>query len=454
MLKLLCLALFSFLINVLAQGCNAELQPFNSLPERYKFENGLRDINSSEIMNKIMNNEPINYSYVNISGDLDYKSIDRPIKQRINIVNSKINDNVYFGAATFEDVVYFSNITFRNNIYFGGTRFEREAYFLDTIFLDEAYFRDAKFIRNAFFVRDRFDTTKFDFAEFEGNAYFQNANFEKMASFTGVQFNGDSFFNNVQFIDMSYFKDASFSHNTQFDESKFYQYAYFGNTQFAANAYFERSIFEKQADFTRAQFDKNAFFEGTKFLGNTYFTFAKFGGDALFYDATINKNINLSKTKFDRIYIDWNYIKNNLDYDGAAYLALRKSYNDLDMFDSADQCYYEYREKSRILKPWGWSKLVDTVAWLSCGYGKKPGYTLAWFLIVIVGFGLIFWNRKGIAPESRLKDAFYFSLMNFIGASTDVKAIGSYKYLVSIERILGWLFLALFLVTLGAVMIR
>jgi hypothetical protein len=433
----------------------------NSLLEYSDFKKDLKEIDSSEIMERIQNNEPINYSYVSILGNLDYKTIDKPIGQKLSINNSIIDGSVNFGGAIFKEAVDFNNTIFKKRVHFGGSRFENGAYFQDAKFLGEAYFRNSQFLESAFFVRNQFNIARFDFAQFDGKTFFKDTKFKEIAYFPGTQFNGVSYFNNAQFMRGSFFKDSYFDQNVQFSDAQFGGYANFGDTQFVSNANFERSIFNKRADFAIAQFDKNALFEGAKFLGTAYFPYARFGNDALFYDSSINERINLSKAKFDRFYIEWIEIKDKLEYDGATYLAFEKSYNDMEMFDYADQCYYEYRKKSQELKPWSWSKFVDIIAWRSCGYGKKPSYTLAWFVILILGFGLVFWRWNDITSESNfygdkisLKDALYFSLMTFIGAYSGFKVIGRSKYLVSIERVFGWLLLALFLVTLAGLMIR
>jgi len=88
---------------------------------------------------------------------------------------------------------------------------------------------------------------------------------------------------------------------------------------------------------------------------------------------------------------------------------------------------------------------------------------------LIILFALLFWARNGILVEPlngsgpnigplenlTFQDNLYFSAMVFT-AKTQVKwwPVGIYRYLATVESVLGWLLLALFLVTLGRTMIR
>jgi hypothetical protein len=54
-----------------------------------------------------------------------------------------------------------------------------------------------------------------------------------------------------------------------------------------------------------------------------------------------------------------------------------------------------------------------------------------------------------------LKDALYFSSMQFLGRTPQSLAVlGAYQYITVVETLLGWLLMALFLVTLSKVMLR
>ncbi len=95
-------------------------------------------------------------------------------------------------------------------------------------------------------------------------------------------------------------------------------------------------------------------------------------------------------------------------------------------------------------------------------YGVKPERPLIWAVILIMVFTLVYWLEKGIKRlkengEDRVSflDAFYFSMVTFTTVGYgDWYPVGRYRIVVMIEGVLGWLLLALFIVTLANVMIR
>jgi len=128
-----------------------------------------------------------------------------------------------------------------------------------------------------------------------------------------------------------------------------------------------------------------------------------------------------------------------------------------------EDAYYQYRQLSKKNKKWSLSKL-DVVAGLSCGYGVKPERPLIWGFILIMVFALVYKQENGIKrlklkenDDSRVSfwDAFYFSVTTFTTVGYgDWYPEDRYRKFVMIEWVLGWLLLALFLVTLANVMIR
>ena len=89
--------------------------------------------------------------------------------------------------------------------------------------------------------------------------------------------------------------------------------------------------------------------------------------------------------------------------------------------------------------------------------------------MIVVVFALLYWTGGGIVVEPLngsapsissqgdlgFLDNLYFSAMVFT-AKTQVKwyPAGIYRYVATVESVLGWLLLALFLVSLGRTMIR
>jgi hypothetical protein len=184
--------------------------------------------------------------------------------------------------------------------------------------------------------------------------------------------------------------------------------------------------------------------------------------------------INLKDADFGRFVVRWDILKDRLIFDGAAYQALVRNYKNLEWFDDADDCYYQYRRITQDQEPWGWIKFLDIIAWLSCGYGVRVSYSIFWCIFTILFFGAVFWAGNGMRrfeftglevphnPEKikdqrvSMIDAFYFSTAMFTTSQAPVNTypVGFYKHLAMVEGILGWFFLGLFVVVLSGVLIR
>ena len=221
----------------------------------------------------------------------------------------------------------------------------------------------------------------------------------------------------------------------------------------------------------------------TKFEDIASFQSARFDGDLnfkggsistlLFEKAALNRStrINLNDTDFARFKAHWAEIADHVVWDPGAYLALVSNYHGLGWSEDEDDCYYQYRKLDQSHKGWGVSRAVDVMAWLSCGYGVRPGYAVAWALLTILAFALVYWKGDGIRRSAKplyeqaeqdtvpehvtFRNALFFSTMIFLSQGPiDFLPVGRHRYYVILEGIFGWLLLALFLVTLGRVMIR
>jgi hypothetical protein len=437
-----------------------------------------------------------------------------------------------FGEASFQDDADFTQAEFAGTVNFRLTSFGRSASFWKTIFLADANFQGAKFMGYASFqsaaLSDNADfrgahfseELNMEFASFQGNAVFLGSYMAKEANFFraklldvnfrdailcgDVQFSeaklGRCIFTGSHFQGMASFQRSCFQEDAFFHGAFFQGHVFFGQSNFQSKAVFEQAVFAGEAQFSEVSFLEEADFRSVKFCNEAFFRGTQFTGAADFSGSNFQMNLDLANAKilvmrlvdavfagqidlhnanFARLEVAWPTICHHLTYDGAAYLSLAKNFRNLEWFEDADDCYYHYRRMSqsgktlifreKMLIKINWSKLLDAVAWISCGYGVRPRYTvfLSCFLIVI--FALLYWMGDGIvveplngsgtsiAPQETLNflDNVYFSTMVFT-AKTQVKwfPVGVFRYLSTVESVLGWLLLALFLVTLGRTMIR
>ena len=289
-----------------------------------------------------------------------------------------------------------------------------------------------------------------------GRAVFSGSQFQKNASFAGSRFREEAFF----------------------DQAVFSGTAQFSSTVFVAEVSLHAVLFCREAAFASSEFQSIARFDSARFQGGLDLSGAKIHIIRL-RDAAVSGRIDLHNAEFMRLEARWPVLSHHLAYDGAAYLALVKNFRNLEWFEDADDCYYQYRRASQSAKGFfvrsgkrasiNWAKLSDALAWISCGYGVRPRHTVFLSGILIVLFALIYWMGGGIVVEPLngsgpsigsqaaldFHDYLYFSAMVFT-AKTQVKwyPVGIYRYIATIESVLGWLLLALFLVSLGRTMIR
>jgi hypothetical protein len=462
----------------------------------------LKEISSQEVMENANNGLTV-YDRVIIKGDL---VLNRDQENPIRITNSVFSDNVSCKGVTFYGDVNFENTTFQRNAIFNETKFLTAANFNATRFLGEASFNMSRFPDSgtfdfAYFHRvanfesvwfDKFATfynatfmgdAQFSFSEFNG-AY---ANFESICCIGGVYFYGSQFnsyctFANARLEGNADFHGTKFSNGLGFFRTQFLGQANFARSRFIADCIFSQAHFNETAGFSNANFDGPVFFndtvfrsdanfENTQFQAPTDLSYAVFNGDLKLNSTKIVRmvldgsnfseasRLYLAKADINRLIVSWSQIRGILSFDTAAYLSLIKNYKDLGQSNDANECYYEYRYLNQARKPIGFSKFLDTVAWLTCGYGVRPHYALFCGMVVILIFSLIYWTGRGVEGfhdihgHQLMVASFFYSTIAFTANSKGLPLRGRYKYLGIAEGIVGWLLMALFLVTLGRLII-
>jgi len=471
-------------------------------------------IPAQEILAKLAGNDPVYYDNIRILGDLNLGSLPgTQVSSSFAIINSTFINasfsgitfakeavfwgctfaNASFEKASFQGQADFANASFANAT-FSSASFQEPAVFDGAIFKDNVSFEDALFAKDAFFSQ----------ALFMGNADFNYSDFASYSYFPGAQFLGDALFSDVDFSGALDFSAASVAGRANFFQSRFSSAGFsnaifsgpihFGLASFTGLSSFGEAVFADEANFNLARFSQASYFSGAEFQGLALFGLTKFEDIASLQNARFDDDLNfkggsistilldkaqfarnsriiLNDTDFARFKAHWNEIEKHVVWDPGAYLALVNNYHGLGWSADEDDCYYQYRSQSQAGKQWGWSKMIDILAWLSCGYGVRPSYAVLWSLMTILAFGLLFWRGDGIRRSAKplyedaevdrlpehvtLRNALFFSTMVFLSQGPiDFLPVGKNRYYVILEGILGWLLLALFLVTLGRVMIR
>ena len=423
---------------------------------------------------------------------------------------SQFHKEAVFTDARFCDNAFFTGVHFYEGAYFGGSRFKGTAKFSREVRFDgTAKFGEAKFKGDAIFSGAQFNGyAGFYTTRFRKKSFFDQVEFLKRAEFEKIHFWGITSFSLARFHE-----DVSFSYSKFLeDKDKSHTSVDFDHAIFHGDADFVdvRFLKYKRVNFMNSVFNGEANFEGeTVFLEDADFKGAKFKGDVYFYSTDFKKMLLLRGANFNRLRVpSWSSIKDKIDCDGPAYLLLVSSFKKLEQFDNADDCLYDYREWRRTSndvskeKRSNWSKLYDFISHYSCGYGVRLRFPLAWIFGSVFGFGILYSNMYQINPinsiildsikisaltiifvlgkiskfdylDSYLTSIFdqtyntliqtiyyfgdniYLSTLIFTGQTpVNFQPVGAWKYAVMFESVLGYLFLALFVVVLARKLIR
>ena len=205
----------------------------------------------------------------------------------------------------------------------------------------------------------------FGYTSFKGPAYFEFSTFNGPANFWHSAFNGPAHFQSSAFNGLAYFESSAFNDT-----------AYFMSSAFNGPAYFRYSAFNDIAD-----------------LSNS-----KLKGDAFFYGSTFKKELDLTLTEYNNLYIRWNK-DNRLVYDDTAYQSLIENLRKLGFTADADNCYYQFRvgqflHQNPIEDPLIF--IFNFGAWIFYGFGKRPIYPFIWSIFSVGLFG-VFWIAIGLA---------------------------------------------------------
>jgi len=458
-------------------------------------------INADYILKEILEGKDVDHKNVIIKGDLDLRKIDI---QKDNGGNQVVTSQIKIYNCQIQGTLNFLDSIFEKSIIFLGSRFERRATFWRCQFKGYTNFSDSQFKEDAAFLD----------SQFEGRADFTGSRFKEYAGFSFSRFKELAYFMGSRFEGLACFEESRFDGDTFFDESRF-----------EGNADFTRSRFKEYAGFSGSQFKGDADFSASQFEGEVYFLYSgtnvKFNRSFNLNDCKINfillenvefsclkgKQISLEYPELNYFFASWDSIKNHILYHESTYLALVKNYRNLGWFDDADNCYYAFRKLAQTNKKWykkpnrlidlliethrwfilrleiplkcmtwfsglwlfswikffDWSKLLDYISWITCGYGLKIWPLVIWIIGSILIFASIYSMFDGIAinlgttsGNASLMDCVYFSTFSLAGRQTPVgfSIVGSWKYVALMENLLGYVFLALFAVVLGRKVVR
>ena len=149
------------------------------------------------------------------------------------------------------------------------------------------------------------------------------------------------------------------------------------------------------------------------------------------------------------------------------YLDLSNIYRANGLFDDADSAYYMYCIKKREQMKWGASKILSYIQDLTCGYCTMPFRSFVVGIILAIVFTVFYFPRNAIKSDhislcenedklSRFRNALYYSFNTFttVGTGDFYPNTKLTRFCSMIEGFLGYVFMALFLVTITSKILR
>jgi uncharacterized protein YjbI with pentapeptide repeats len=416
-------------------------------------------INSSDLLQQIESGEDVFIEGKTIKGKLNLSEGNFPLNEDgLYIIKSEIE----FISSDFNNKMDFSNALFEKNVRFRNCKFNDEVQFKDAIFMQIADFRETTYLTDVDFSqvifenRALFDSTSIHHADFnktifKGFANFGNTIFRSGVDFYNVNFTNGSRFQGTTLDGLSEFKNTNFVEDVDFIYLKSNYVLVFNNVTFYGDVIF-------RGDFLISE----VYFIDVNFKGKADFHSASF--NVLSFPNTTFSSISLTDTEYNEMYVKWESIKDNLIFNGPAYLKLRNNFNNLEQYEDADDVYYQYRVELR--KKQGFLDSVPELFMeVICGYGVKPEKPLFLSVFLIIGFSIHYFGgitnfinslKKPNENYRNYRKAFIASLGAFLTNSGYENENLKYRhsFAIAVEKVLGWLILTLFIVTLTNVMVR
>jgi uncharacterized protein YjbI with pentapeptide repeats len=203
-------------------------------------------IKAGDIIKQINEGRAVDYSNVEIEGDLDLtdlenRTLEHSVLNRFKDGNDEYESTVevplkFTGCTFLGDVLAYYSIENRNETY-------------------KAHFRKDVVFTNCVFNR----ASEFKYSEFGGAANFTGSTFREVANFKYAEFSGGPLFGQVKFDSGADFKYTEFPRETSFEKAVFHGLANFKYTKFRSPLNMAGVDFRGSEDFKYTKIDGRDF---------------------------------------------------------------------------------------------------------------------------------------------------------------------------------------------------
>ncbi|GHN02312.1 hypothetical protein WSM22_38010 [Cytophagales bacterium WSM2-2] len=203
-------------------------------------------IQAREIIKQINDGRAVEYSNVEIEGDLDLTDLKNRDTKRHFINWFNFNNDLY--ESIVDVPVKFTGCTFLGKV-LAYYHLERP----DETFI--AHFEKDAVFTNCVFKRD----SEFKYSGFEGKTTFAGCTFNEEANFKYAKFSNGPSFSNVKFESGADFKYTKFPGETSFEKATFHRLANFKYSKFRSPLNMKGVAFEGSEDFKYTSIDGRSF---------------------------------------------------------------------------------------------------------------------------------------------------------------------------------------------------
>lgn len=224
-----------------------------------------KQIKAVQIIDQINDGKAVQYSDVEIVGDLDFTSIkDVELDKKHRGIKRLWKGSTLTYWCHVRVPVSFVNCVFKDDVLaYVHDDDENETY--NAIFYNDVDFQGCEFQGKS----------AFKYVKFEGNANFKDTKYHDEALFKYSKFSTDVSFSNAHFRGEANFKYTTFPGSVYFDNVTFQRLANFKYAKFPSEANFEKTVFEGDADFKYAKFSESPNFDDVVFNGDMDFKYTK-----------------------------------------------------------------------------------------------------------------------------------------------------------------------------------
>ena len=380
--------------------------------------------------------------------------------------NSNFYERATFNHVEFSKAVNFQNAVFTNGVDFFMAKFSGDAFFEFATFTGDTNFLKAKFLENAEFLGTRFaGRINFSACQFKGPANFYGCLYPpkyiqlyRLSSssrevlvkgnippeivvdfYLTPQNNFDIRKKNGDWEILIIDKDKKWKLIIREESDRLVVYKEETKIIFDGVTGFSNLLFEWEDD---ASFD-NVIFNYARFVSNIYETQRR-------------------------------GLKERFEYNETFYSALIKNFHEMGLTGQANDAYYRYRVDKRKIKLNYWNKGLEILFLdITFGYGVKPQKLFRSFIVTWIFFSLFYFFCQSLEKKwSWWWRCFVWSItysfdnltpgINLGSRTITLQNWGGYNFkkdsrivffAESLQKILGWYLLALFLILFGKIWI-